>query len=196
MDEFACGKVDVQNVHVLWRHKLKDWSPLTKQLSSELPVGATNSSQWPAVSEATEWRVCLSCRGVDNANANTVALQPDCNTLDNVCAALQPLKHSGILGQWVLQVMFTSASSCILLVFIVSLHVSAYMAIFKCVGYFICICLKDSASLQAPWHRQKLAQQSTSFWRVYYNTWRWPCEAEICRRIINNKKWMLRWWKK
>jgi hypothetical protein len=28
-----------------------------------------------------------------------------------------------------------------------SLHVSAYMAIFKCVGYFIFICLKDSASL-------------------------------------------------
>jgi hypothetical protein len=28
-----------------------------------------------------------------------------------------------------------------------TLHVSAYMAIFKCVGYFIFICLKDSASL-------------------------------------------------
>jgi hypothetical protein len=28
-----------------------------------------------------------------------------------------------------------------------SLHVSAYMAIFMCVGYFIFICLKDSASL-------------------------------------------------
>jgi hypothetical protein len=28
-----------------------------------------------------------------------------------------------------------------------SLHVSAYMAIFRCVGYFIFICLKDSASL-------------------------------------------------
>jgi hypothetical protein len=28
-----------------------------------------------------------------------------------------------------------------------SLHVSAYMAIFRCVGYFILICLKDSASL-------------------------------------------------
>jgi hypothetical protein len=26
-------------------------------------------------------------------------------------------------------------------------HVSAYMAIFRCVGYFIFICLKDSASL-------------------------------------------------
>jgi hypothetical protein len=30
-----------------------------------------------------------------------------------------------------------------LLVFTVSLHVSAYMAIFRCVGYFIFICLKD-----------------------------------------------------
>jgi hypothetical protein len=29
----------------------------------------------------------------------------------------------------------------------------------------------------------------TSFWRVYYNTWRWPCEAETCRRLIENKKW-------
>jgi hypothetical protein len=28
-----------------------------------------------------------------------------------------------------------------------SLHVSAYMAIFMCVRYFIFICLKDSASL-------------------------------------------------
>jgi hypothetical protein len=28
-----------------------------------------------------------------------------------------------------------------------SLHVSPYKAIFKCVGYFIFICLKDSASL-------------------------------------------------
>jgi hypothetical protein len=27
-----------------------------------------------------------------------------------------------------------------------SLHISAHMAIFKCVGYFIFICLKDSAS--------------------------------------------------
>jgi hypothetical protein len=33
------------------------------------------------------------------------------------------------------------------LVHCLSLHVSAYMAIFKCVGYFIFICLKDSASL-------------------------------------------------
>jgi hypothetical protein len=47
------------------------------------------------------------------------------------------------------------------------------------------------------WHPdigKKLAQQSTSFWRVYYNTWRWPCEAETCRRIIKIKKWMLHWW--
>jgi hypothetical protein len=44
-------------------------------------------------------------------------------------------------------VMFPSARSFIVLVFIVSLHVLAYMAIFKCVGSFICICLKDSASL-------------------------------------------------
>jgi hypothetical protein len=28
-----------------------------------------------------------------------------------------------------------------------SLHLSAYMAIFKCIGYFIFVCLKDSASL-------------------------------------------------
>jgi hypothetical protein len=28
-----------------------------------------------------------------------------------------------------------------------SLHVSAYMAIFKCVRYFIFICMKDSTSL-------------------------------------------------
>jgi hypothetical protein len=28
-----------------------------------------------------------------------------------------------------------------------SLNVSAYMAIFTCVGYFIFVCLKDSASL-------------------------------------------------
>jgi hypothetical protein len=49
--------------------------------------------------------------------------------------------------QWVLQVMFPSACSFIVLVFTVSLHVSAYMAIFRCVGYFIFICLKDSASL-------------------------------------------------
>jgi hypothetical protein len=31
--------------------------------------------------------------------------------------------------------------------FSLSLHVSAYMANIKCVGYFIFICLKDSASL-------------------------------------------------
>jgi hypothetical protein len=48
---------------------------------------------------------------------------------------------------WVLQVMFPSACSFIVLVFTVSLHVSAYMAIFRCVGYFIFICFKDSASL-------------------------------------------------
>jgi hypothetical protein len=41
--------------------------------------------------------------------------------------------------------MFPSACSLIVLVFTVSLHVSAYMAIFKHVGVFIC--LKDSASL-------------------------------------------------
>jgi hypothetical protein len=29
----------------------------------------------------------------------------------------------------------------------ISLHVSAYLSIFRCVGYFIFICLKDSASL-------------------------------------------------
>jgi hypothetical protein len=44
--------------------------------------------------------------------------------------------------------MFPSACSFIVLVFTVSLHVSAYMAIFKCVGYFVFICLKDSASLR------------------------------------------------
>jgi hypothetical protein len=49
--------------------------------------------------------------------------------------------------QWVLQVMFPSACSFIVLVFTVSLHVSAYVAIFTCIGYFIFICLKDSASL-------------------------------------------------
>jgi hypothetical protein len=50
--------------------------------------------------------------------------------------------------QWVLQVMLSSACSFIVLVSTVfQLHVSAYMAIFKCVGYFIFICLKDSASL-------------------------------------------------
>jgi threonine/homoserine/homoserine lactone efflux protein len=42
-------------------------------------------------------------------------------------------------------------SVCVLLYFMlvstVSLHVSAYMAIFRCVGYFIFICLKYSASL-------------------------------------------------
>jgi hypothetical protein len=43
--------------------------------------------------------------------------------------------------------MFPSACSFIVLVFTVSLHVSAYMAIFKCVGYFIFLCLKDSAPL-------------------------------------------------
>jgi hypothetical protein len=32
------------------------------------------------------------------------------------------------------------------------------------------------------------------FCRVYYNTWRWPCEAETCRRIIKYKKSMLHWW--
>jgi hypothetical protein len=49
--------------------------------------------------------------------------------------------------QWVLLVMFPSARGFIVLVFIVSLYVSIYMAIFKCVGYFIFICLKDSVSL-------------------------------------------------
>jgi hypothetical protein len=49
--------------------------------------------------------------------------------------------------QRVLQFMFPSASSFIVLVFTVSLHASAYMAIFKCVGYSIFVCLKDSASL-------------------------------------------------
>jgi hypothetical protein len=43
--------------------------------------------------------------------------------------------------------MFPSACSFIVLVFTVSLHVSAYIAIFRCVVYFIFICLKDSASL-------------------------------------------------
>jgi hypothetical protein len=43
--------------------------------------------------------------------------------------------------------MFSSACSFIVLLFTVSLHVSAYMAIFKCVGYFILIFLNDSASL-------------------------------------------------
>jgi hypothetical protein len=51
------------------------------------------------------------------------------------------------IDQWVLQVMFPSACSFIVLVFTVSLHVSAYMTIFKSVGYFTFICLKDSASL-------------------------------------------------
>jgi hypothetical protein len=37
-------------------------------------------------------------------------------------------------------------SVCVQL-YCVSLNVSAYMAIFRCVGYFIFICLKDSASL-------------------------------------------------
>jgi hypothetical protein len=49
--------------------------------------------------------------------------------------------------QWVLQSTFPSACSYIVLVFIVSLHVSAYMAIFRCVGYFIFKCLENSASL-------------------------------------------------
>jgi hypothetical protein len=35
-----------------------------------------------------------------------------------------------------------------------------------------------------------------SIYKVYYNTWRWPCEAVTCRRIIKNKKWMLHWWTK
>jgi hypothetical protein len=48
--------------------------------------------------------------------------------------------------QWVLQVIFPSACSFIVLIVTVSLHVSAYMAIFKCVRYFIFICLKDSAA--------------------------------------------------
>jgi hypothetical protein len=39
--------------------------------------------------------------------------------------------------QWVLQVMFPSACSFIMLVFTVSLHVSTYMAILRCVGYSI-----------------------------------------------------------
>jgi hypothetical protein len=39
--------------------------------------------------------------------------------------------------QWVLQVIFPSACSFIVLVFTVSLHVSAYIAFFRCVGYFI-----------------------------------------------------------
>jgi hypothetical protein len=51
------------------------------------------------------------------------------------------------MNQLVLQVMFPYACSFIVLVFTVSLYVSAYMAIFKCVGYFIFIYLKDSASL-------------------------------------------------
>jgi hypothetical protein len=27
-------------------------------------------------------------------------------------------------------------------------------------------------------------------WGVHYNTWRWPCEAETCRRVTEDKKWM------
>jgi hypothetical protein len=38
--------------------------------------------------------------------------------------------------QWVLQVMVPSACSFIVLVLTVSLHISAYMAIFRRVGYF------------------------------------------------------------
>jgi hypothetical protein len=50
--------------------------------------------------------------------------------------------------QWILQIMFPSACSFIVLVFTVSLHPSAYMAIFMCVGYiFFFVCLKDSVSL-------------------------------------------------
>jgi hypothetical protein len=49
----------------------------------------------------------------------------------------QDLTRAAEIGsQWVLQVTFPSACSFIVLVFTVSLHVSAYMAIFKCVGYF------------------------------------------------------------
>jgi hypothetical protein len=61
----------------------------------------------------------------------------------NQCRALV----NTVMNQWVLQVMFPSACSFIVLVFTVSLHVSAYMAIFRRVVYFIFICLKDSASL-------------------------------------------------
>jgi hypothetical protein len=56
--------------------------------------------------------------------------------------------------QWGLQVMLPSACSFIVLVFTVlhlvslfTLHVSAYMAIFRCVGCFVFVFLKESASL-------------------------------------------------
>jgi Ca2+/Na+ antiporter len=41
--------------------------------------------------------------------------------------------------------MFPSACSVIVLVFTASLHVSAYVAIFRCVGFFIFIYLKKKA---------------------------------------------------
>jgi hypothetical protein len=40
--------------------------------------------------------------------------------------------------QWLLQVMLPSVCSCSVLVFTVSPHVSAYMAIFRCVGALLC----------------------------------------------------------
>jgi hypothetical protein len=54
---------------------------------------------------------------------------------------------SVLKNEWALKVMVLSACSFIVLVFTVSLHVLAYMAIFRYVWYFIFICLKDSASL-------------------------------------------------
>jgi hypothetical protein len=49
--------------------------------------------------------------------------------------------------QWLLQFIFPSACSFTVLVSTVSLHVSAYMAIFMYIEFFILIYFKDSASL-------------------------------------------------
>jgi hypothetical protein len=73
-----------------------------------------------------------------------VSMGIPCHILNYICFVTFT---SRVLLHWVLQVMFPSVRSFIVLVFTVSLHVSAYMVIFRCVGYFIFICLKDSASL-------------------------------------------------
>jgi hypothetical protein len=62
--------------------------------------------------------------------------------------------------------MFPSACSFIVLVLTVSLHVSGYVAIFKCVGCFIFICLKDSALLLF-FHVVRLCTFSSVGWVKY-----------------------------
>jgi hypothetical protein len=79
--------------------------------------------------------------------------------------------------QWVLQVTIYVQLYCVSC-HCLTLHVSAYMAIFRCVGYFYFICLKESAS--RVFCLFFFAKQIPSgIWKKnILHTWRWPCKPK------------------